>query len=92
MRQTLIAANQKGIDWKPLQLGKDGVSETMVMKDVEADANISKINAYNSRFPVSPGEERAPSMIKMTTNAVRYAGLKSGDFELRDYRKNIEQC
>jgi len=90
-RQELIAANQEKIDWSPLQLGKEGIAESLVKADVYADPNIEKINTYNSHFRSKPGEERSGALVNATVNAVRYASLRRGELDLKNYRKDIEE-
>ncbi len=88
MRQLLIAGNQKNIDWSPIQLGKEGVSENAVKMSVQN--KIEKISQYLSRFKSKPGEERGAALTTSVSNAVRYASLKRGEFDLSNYQKDID--
>lgn len=87
MRQELIAANQPKIDWSPIQLGKEGVSETAVKMKVQAE--LGDIARYLNRFPSRAGQERGTALISSTTNAVRYASLKRGEYDLSNYEKDV---
>lgn len=84
-RMDLIAANQKGIDWSPLSV-KDGTNEPKVRSQVTSNRDIKRVNDYISRIDT----DRSSSLIEMTTNAVRYDGMKNRDYKLDNYRSYID--